>query len=84
MLKEASRSRLSLVFIVVILVMLPLIPLALDPDAPLRFRMQTFISRSLGFTFYLAAAALYLGLTIVSTAGLQRLERAASRGVRRA
>jgi His/Glu/Gln/Arg/opine family amino acid ABC transporter permease subunit len=36
------------------------------------------------FTFYLAAAVLYLGLTIVSTVGLQRLERAASRGVRRA
>jgi ABC-type arginine transport system permease subunit len=35
------------------------------------------------FTFYLAAAVLYLGLTIVSTVGLQRLERAASRGVRR-
>jgi hypothetical protein len=53
--KEASRSRISLVFIVLLLVMLPLIPLWLDPEAPLRFRIQTFISRSMGLTFVLAA-----------------------------
>jgi His/Glu/Gln/Arg/opine family amino acid ABC transporter permease subunit len=36
------------------------------------------------FTFYLAAAAVYLALTAVSTAGLRRLERRAARGVRAA
>jgi His/Glu/Gln/Arg/opine family amino acid ABC transporter permease subunit len=36
------------------------------------------------FTFYIVAAFLYLGLTIVSNVGLEALERRASRGVRRA
>jgi hypothetical protein len=55
-LKEASRTKLSLVFIILLLIVLPLIPLGLDPDSPLRFRIQTFISRSLGLTFYITAA----------------------------
>ncbi len=53
--KEASRTRVSLVFIVLLLVALPLLPMWLDPDAPLRFRVQTFISRSLGLTYAVAA-----------------------------
>lgn len=36
------------------------------------------------FTFYLAAAFIYLGLTTVSMIGLQGFERRAGRGVRRA
>lgn len=36
------------------------------------------------FTFYLAAAVIYLLMTIVSMIGLQLLERRASRGIRRA
>lgn len=54
-LREASRTRIALVFIGLLLVLLPLLPLGLDPDAPLRYRLQTFISRSLGLTFYVAA-----------------------------
>lgn len=53
--KEASRTRLSLVFIVLLLVILPLLPLTLDSDSPLRFQVQTYISRSLGLTFAIAA-----------------------------
>ena len=53
--REASRSRISLVFIVLLLVLLPLLPFWLDPDAPLRHRVQTFISRSIGATFVLCA-----------------------------
>ncbi len=53
--KEASRIRLSVVFIVLLLVLLPLLPLGLDPEAPLRFRIQSFISRSLGLTYFIAA-----------------------------
>lgn len=53
--KEASRTRLSLVFIVVLLVILPLLPLWLDPSSPLRYRIQTFLSYSLGLTFSIAA-----------------------------
>jgi hypothetical protein len=53
--KEASRSRISLIFIIILLVMLPLLPFWLDVDAPLRHRVQTFISRSVGMTFALCA-----------------------------
>ncbi|MCI0364175.1 MAG: hypothetical protein L0219_09860 [Phycisphaerales bacterium] len=53
--KEASRRGISLVFIIVLLVVLPLLPMALDPGSPLRFRVQSFISLSLGLTFTVAA-----------------------------
>ena len=65
--KEASRTRLSLVFIVLLLVALPLIPLWLDPDSPLRYRVQTFIARSMGLTFTLAACmTLFLACATVA------------------
>jgi hypothetical protein len=54
-LKEASRTRIAMSFIVVLLVLLPLIPLSIDQDAPMRFQVQTFISRSLGLTFVVSA-----------------------------
>ncbi|MDY7108705.1 MAG: ABC transporter permease subunit [Planctomycetota bacterium] len=66
-LKEASRTMIPLVFIVLILIILPLLPIGLDPESPLRFRIQTFISRSLGFTFYLAASmTLFLSCATVA------------------
>ena len=65
--KEASRSRISLVFVLLLLVILPLLPLWLDPEAPLRFRIQTFISRSLGVTYVLAAClTLFLSCATVA------------------
>jgi hypothetical protein len=65
--KEASRSRLSLVFVILLLVGLPLLPIWLDPDTPLRFRIQTFISRSLGMTYALAACmTLFLACATVA------------------
>lgn len=54
-LKEASRRGISLVFIVCLLVVLPLLPLMLNPASPLRYRIQTFMSLSLGMTFAIAA-----------------------------
>jgi hypothetical protein len=54
-LKEASRRGISMIFIVLLLAALPLLPLMLDPAAPLRYRIQTFMSLSLGFTFGIAA-----------------------------
>ena len=60
--REASRSRISLVFIVLLLVMLPLLPFWLDPEAPLRHRVQTFISRSIGATFVLCVHDARAGL----------------------
>ncbi len=65
--KEATRTGIPLVFIVLILVLLPLLPLGLDPESPLRFRIQTFIARSMGLTFYLAAAmTLFLACATVA------------------
>ncbi len=65
--KEATRSRLSLVFVVLLLVGLPLLPLELNADSPLRFRIQTFIARSLGYT-YVMAACMTLFLSCASVA----------------
>jgi hypothetical protein len=53
--KEATRTGIPLVFVVLLLVLLPLLPLGLDPDAPLRYRVQTFLSRSMGLSFTFAA-----------------------------
>ncbi len=66
-LKEATRSRISLVFVLLLLVILPLLPIWLDPETPLRFRIQTFISRSLGVTYVLAACmTLFLSCSTVA------------------
>jgi len=66
--KEASRSRLSLVFIVVLLIALPMIPMVLlDRDGPLRYQVQSFISWSMSVTF-VVAASLTLVLSCASVA----------------
>jgi len=65
--KEASRTRISLVFIILLLILLPLLPIWLDPEAPLRFRVQTFISRSFGLTFAITACmTLFLSCATVA------------------
>ena len=53
--KEAIRLKLSLFFIVMLLLILPLIPLWINPEEPLRYQIQSFISRSSGLTFIIAA-----------------------------
>ena len=66
-LKEAGRLRITLVFLVTLLVLLPLLPVSLDTEAPLRFQVQTFISRSLGMTYALAACfTLFLACATVA------------------
>jgi len=45
---EATRTRLSIAFVTMLLLFLPMVPLMLDPDSPLRHQVQTFLSRSLG------------------------------------
>ena len=65
--KEATRNRLSLVFVVLLVVGLPLLPLELNADSPLRFRIQTFIARSLGYTYVMAACmTLFLSCATVA------------------
>jgi hypothetical protein len=66
-LKEASRTRMALVFIVILLGLLPLLPLWLDPAAPLRYQVQTFMSWSMTLTFVmLACMTLVLSCATVS------------------
>ncbi len=53
--REAVRQKAFAGFIVVLLVVLPLIPLWIDPATPLRYQLQVFIARSLGITYAVAA-----------------------------
>lgn len=46
-LDEAIRMRVALVFMVLLLVTIPVLPLALGEDEPLRYRVQTFLSYGL-------------------------------------
>merc|ERR1711965_137136 len=53
--RESIRLRISLAFIVLMLVTLPLIPLWIDPDAPVRYQLQDFLSDSMALVYTLAA-----------------------------
>ncbi|HIA72670.1 MAG TPA: hypothetical protein EYO01_08255 [Phycisphaerales bacterium] len=64
---EATRTRLSIAFVTLLLIFLPLVPLMLDPESPLRHRVQTFLSRSLGTTFTIAAfLTVFLGCATIA------------------
>jgi hypothetical protein len=52
---EASRTRLSLAFVVTLLITMPLLPLTLTLDAPIDQVVQAYIARSLGLAFLLSA-----------------------------
>ena len=53
--KESVRLRLSVTFIVILLVLLPIIPLVVGSEQALRYRIQSYIQFSTAATFYLAA-----------------------------
>lgn len=64
---EATRTKLSLTFIAMLLLILPLIPLLIDPESPLRHQIQTMLSRSLGVSFTIAAfLTVFLGCATVA------------------
>ena len=64
---EATRTRMSIAFLTILLIALPLIPIMLDPESPLRHRVQTMLSRSLGMTFVIAALlTVFLGCATVA------------------
>lgn len=65
--REAMRLNISLMFIIALLIFLPLIPLWIDAEQPLRYQIQTFISRSLTLT-YAAAACMTLLLSCATVA----------------
>ena len=65
--REASRLRISLAFIVTLLVVLPVMPLFIDPQSPLRYQIQTFMARSLDLAYVCAACmTLMLGCATVA------------------
>ncbi len=54
-LAEAVRMKVSLVFIVLLLVLLASLPLLLSPDQPLRYRVQAFLQYATGGAFWVVA-----------------------------
>lgn len=54
-LRESMRLRIATFFAGTLLVAIPMLPLWIDADAPLRYQVQTFIARSTGLLFVMAA-----------------------------
>jgi len=65
--REAMRLRIAVVFAAIAIVTIPLLPQFIDPDTPLRYQVQTFLSRSLD-TMYLVCSLLtvFLGCATVA------------------
>jgi len=55
LLNEAVRMKISLVFIVILLVLLAVIPTALNEDQPLRYRVQQWMQYGTGFGYLILA-----------------------------
>ncbi len=55
LIRESLRLRISLAFIVVMLITLPIIPLWIDSDEPVRYQVQNFLSDSMTLVYVLAA-----------------------------
>ncbi len=68
---EAVRMKVSLVFIVLLLLALAALPGQLDPDTPLRYRVQSFLQYGTGGAFWIVAM-LVLFLSVGTVAFEQR------------
>jgi ABC-2 family transporter len=67
-LAEAVRMRISVVFIVLLILGLATLPGMLDPSQPLRYRVQSFLQYSTGGTFWmLAILTLVFGITTLTS-----------------
>jgi ABC-type transport system involved in multi-copper enzyme maturation permease subunit len=67
-LAEALRMRVSVVFIVLLILGLSLLPGMLDASQPLRYRVQSFLQYATGGTFWiLALLTLVFGVTTVTS-----------------
>ena len=65
--RESIRQRISVSFIAVVLVALPILPLFIDGSSPLRYQIQTFMSRALDISYVCAACmTLMLGCATVA------------------
>jgi hypothetical protein len=66
-LNEAVRMKISVVFIVLLLLLLALIPGALTEDQPLRYRVQQWLQYGLGFTtLFLSFLTVFLAVGTVA------------------
>ncbi|MCC6322017.1 MAG: hypothetical protein IT438_11350 [Phycisphaerales bacterium] len=68
---EAVRIKVSLVFIVLLLIALAALPGLLEPSTPLRYRVQSFLQYGSGGTFWIIAI-LVLFLSVSSLSSEQR------------
>lgn len=68
---EATRMRVSIVFIVMLMFALAAVPGLLDPGTPLRFRVQNFLQYGTGGTFWIIAM-LVVFLSVATVAFEQR------------
>ncbi|MSQ90030.1 MAG: ABC transporter permease [Phycisphaerales bacterium] len=67
LLLEALRQRISLGFIGILLFVLPMLPIGIDRHEPLRYQIQTFISRGSSLVFVVAAClTLFLSCATVA------------------
>jgi ABC-type transport system involved in multi-copper enzyme maturation permease subunit len=57
---EATRLRLSILFIATLIFALAALPGLLDPETPLRYRVQSFLQYSTGGTFWIVAVLIVL------------------------
>ncbi len=66
-LAEAVRMKISLVFIVMLFFVLAAMPMLLNDDQSLRYRVQTFLQYSSGFTFlFIALLVVFFGAATVT------------------
>lgn len=71
LLTEAVRMKISLVFIILLILGLAVLPGLLDAEQPLRYRVQSFFQYSVAGTFWLLAI-LTLAFGVASITGEQR------------
>lgn len=69
-LAEAVRMKISLVFIVMLILFLAVLPGFLDADQPLRYRVQSFLQYSVGGSFWVLAL-----MTVFFSAGTVAFEQ---------
>ena len=65
--REAVRQRISVAFIIILVVILPMIPLWIDENEPLRYQLQSYLSRSISLSYIiLACMSIVLGCSTVA------------------
>ncbi|MFG0283012.1 MAG: hypothetical protein ACF8R7_01195 [Phycisphaerales bacterium JB039] len=73
-LSEAVRMKVSLIFIVLLIFGLAALPGLLDPDTPLRYRVQSFLQYGTGGAFWIIALlTLLLSVSTVATEQRDRI-----------